>query len=41
MERHEQFWQQFTKSGDPKAYLAYRQSRPADDVNIKKRHADN
>ena len=41
MERQQQFWQQFTQTGDPKAYLAYKQNRPADDASIKKRHADN
>jgi len=41
MEQHIKFWQQFAKSGDPKMYLAYKQSRIADDTGIRKRHEDN
>jgi len=39
MDRHQQFWQQFTQTGDPKKYLAYKQSRV--EVDVKKRHANN
>jgi len=27
MEKYEKFWQQFTQSGNPLTYLAYKQSR--------------
>jgi len=43
MERHQQFWQQFAQSGDPKAYLAYKQSRSSlgQEAPIRKHNADN
>ena len=38
MERQEIYWQQFTKSGDPMMYLAYKQQNRTNEQ--KKRHAD-
>ena len=38
MKHNDQFWQQFTKSGDPKMYLAYKQGRQEDEP--KTRHGN-